>query len=205
MCDDACFACALGAVTKAVVVVGWGERVLHKHRPDTHTRPPPKTKSNRDAYGAADAAVAMHPGLVHTELATGFFKRAGGAAPSSSSPSSSAIFAAPRAALGAALDALFPLTLRTPESSAANVLAVATAPAAAVAGRYFSNDRLARPSKVRRWRRGGGCCCAGRVRARSLRSRITAPPSHTMHTPKTHTNTKVCRRRGQVLGTLELG
>lgn len=57
---------------------------------------------NADAYGGADAAFAAHPGIVHTELATGFFTRAGaGALP----------WAA--AAAAGALAGLFPLVLRT--------------------------------------------------------------------------------------------
>lgn len=46
------------------------------------------------------------------------------------------------------LNGLYPLLLRTPESSAEAMLIAATAPAGKVAGRYMHNDRLSRPDKV---------------------------------------------------------
>ncbi|KAF8072364.1 Dhrsx [Scenedesmus sp. PABB004] len=88
---------------------------------------------NAGRWGA-DSAVAIHPGIVHTALATGFFRQTGsGALPGLAH------------VLDPLLAALYPLVLRTPERSADSMLRAATAPAGRVAGRYLHNDSLARP------------------------------------------------------------
>lgn len=84
-----------------------------------------------------DSAVAIHPGIVHTHLATGFFQQTG----SSALPFMKQLVAP-------LLNCLYPLLLRTPDNSADSMLLAATAPASKVAGRYLHNDRLARPDKV---------------------------------------------------------
>ncbi|GBF90709.1 hypothetical protein Rsub_03010 [Raphidocelis subcapitata] len=94
---------------------------------------------NAPAHGAADLAVAVHPGIVHTDLATGFFRQTGAAA-------------LPWAAAAArgALERAFPLVLRSPDASAEDLVAVATAPAGQIAGRYFANGRAARAAPFAR-------------------------------------------------------
>jgi hypothetical protein len=81
--------------------------------------------------------VAIHPGIVHTHLATGFFQQTGHTA-----------LPFMKALVAPVLNCLYPLLLRTPESSAEAMLIAATAPAGKVAGRYMHNDRLSRPDKV---------------------------------------------------------
>uniref|UniRef100_A0A383VX36 Uncharacterized protein n=1 Tax=Tetradesmus obliquus TaxID=3088 RepID=A0A383VX36_TETOB len=83
-----------------------------------------------------DSAVAIHPGIVHTHLATGFFTQTGHTA-----------LPFMKALVAPILNGLYPLLLRTPESSAEAMLIAATAPAGKVAGRYMHNDRLSRPDK----------------------------------------------------------
>lgn len=59
------------------------------------------------------------------------------------------------------LEFVFPLCLRTPDSSAESMLLAATLPAAMVAGRYLSNATFAKPNKVRQDGGGGtGMCMA---------------------------------------------
>jgi hypothetical protein len=53
-----------------------------------------------------------------------------------------------KALVAPVLNCLYPLLLRTPDSSAEAMLIAATAPAGKVAGRYMHNDRLSRPDKV---------------------------------------------------------
>ncbi|KAF6253058.1 hypothetical protein COO60DRAFT_1549451 [Scenedesmus sp. NREL 46B-D3] len=84
-----------------------------------------------------DSAVAIHPGIVHTHLATGFFQQTGHTA-----------LPFMKALVVPMLNCLYPLLMRTPESSAEAMLIAATAPAGKVAGRYMHNDRLSRPDKV---------------------------------------------------------
>lgn len=81
--------------------------------------------------GSPDSAVAVHPGLVDTALARGFFR---GEVP-----------AILRPLLVPLLDTVFfPFFLRTPQAAARTVLYAATAPADAVAGQYVSGLRVAR-------------------------------------------------------------
>jgi hypothetical protein len=84
-----------------------------------------------------DSAVSIHPGIVHTHLATGFFQQTGHNA-----------LPFMKALVAPMLNCLYPLLMRTPESSAEAMLIAATAPAGKVAGRYMHNDRLSRPDKV---------------------------------------------------------
>jgi hypothetical protein len=46
------------------------------------------------------------------------------------------------------LSALFPLLLRTPDSSADSMMVAVTGPSSKLAGKYCHNDRLARPTRV---------------------------------------------------------
>lgn len=94
---------------------------------------------NGGMYGHGDIAVSVHPGIVNTSLATNFFKQTGGAA-----------MPWAEAAAKAALDIMFPLVLRSPEASAEDMLAVVTALAPEVAGRYISNGRRGWPSPFAR-------------------------------------------------------
>lgn len=84
-----------------------------------------------------DSAVAIHPGIVATSLATGFFTQTG----TSALPGLQAV-------VTPLLNALFPLLLRTPESSADSVMLAVTGPADRLAGRYMHNDRVTRPTRV---------------------------------------------------------
>eukprot|EP00775_Hariotina_reticulata_P006867 gene6867-7083_t len=88
--------------------------------------------SSRYGY---DSAVAIHPGVVHTQLATGFFKQTG----KSAMPWLQHL-------VEPLLNVLMPLALRTPDSSADSMLLATLAPADKVAGRYFHNNHLSRPN-----------------------------------------------------------
>ncbi|KAI8464842.1 MAG: hypothetical protein J3K34DRAFT_525883 [Monoraphidium minutum] len=83
---------------------------------------------NADRYGGGDSAVSVHPGIVNTSLATGFFEQTGGAG-----------LPWAEAAAKGAMQHLFPLVLRSPDASAEDMLVACQAPARRVAGRYLSN------------------------------------------------------------------
>lgn len=92
-----------------------------------------------------DTAVAIHPGIVATSLATTFFNQQGALA-----------LPGLQAVVQPVLSALYPLLLRTPQNSADSMMKAITAPRAQVAGRYMHNNRVARPARVRggRWKGG---------------------------------------------------
>lgn len=98
-----------------------------------------------------DSAVAIHPGIVATSLATGFFTQTG----TSALPGLQAV-------VTPLLNVLFPLLLRTPESSADSMMLAVTGPAHRLAGRYMHNDRVTRPTRVRAaFSPRGVCVCCG--------------------------------------------
>lgn len=89
---------------------------------------PPPTHSNAARYPAPqDSGVSVHPGLVDTALARGYFLQL---LPGVLQP---------------LLKPLFPVILRTPASAAKTVVYAATAPE--VAGQYVSDGRVHPPSK----------------------------------------------------------
>ncbi len=89
------------------------------HTHNTHTHSPQATQ---------DSAVSVHPGLVDTALARGYFCNL---IPTLLQP---------------LLNPLFPVILRTPASAAKTVVYAATAPE--VAGQYVSDGRVHTPSKL---------------------------------------------------------
>eukprot|EP00879_Flechtneria_rotunda_P017866 GHRR01018726.1.p1 GENE.GHRR01018726.1~~GHRR01018726.1.p1 ORF type:complete len:246 (+),score=80.92 GHRR01018726.1:911-1648(+) len=92
-------------------------------------------RNDSSRYGC-DSAVAIHPGVVHTHLATGFFQQTGSTA-----------LPFMKHVVTPVLNALYPILMRTPDNSADSMLLAALMPADKVAGRYFHNDRLSRPNK----------------------------------------------------------
>ena len=46
------------------------------------------------------------------------------------------------------LNALFPLLLRTPDSSAGSMMRAITLPSSQLAGKYMHNDKIGRPTRV---------------------------------------------------------
>jgi hypothetical protein len=83
--------------------------------------------------------VAVHPGIVATELAVGFFKEQGLLPPNSP-------VQLPRAVTHGIVDGLAPLMLKRPAASAATMGVAALAPAARLAGGYVVNGRPAAPA-----------------------------------------------------------
>ncbi|KAL6761076.1 hypothetical protein V8C86DRAFT_968708 [Haematococcus lacustris] len=83
-----------------------------------------------------DSAVAVHPGLVETHLATNFFKNQG------------VVEAVPASAklISGLVDAVGPLVMKSPANSARVVAFAALAPAQQVAGRYIADSRVAAAS-----------------------------------------------------------
>ncbi|PNW80042.1 hypothetical protein CHLRE_08g375450v5 [Chlamydomonas reinhardtii] len=90
--------------------------------------------------GAADAAVSVHPGLVATHLANGFFTSRG-TGWAAGGPLQPAVEAAVRG-FG---DLAGPLLMRTPDQSAAVMLHACLAPRGQVAGKYLALGRVASP------------------------------------------------------------
>ncbi|KXZ56109.1 hypothetical protein GPECTOR_2g991 [Gonium pectorale] len=90
-----------------------------------------------------DTAVAVHPGLVSTDLANGFFRgvSTGWAAGTPLQP-------LVEGAVRGASHVIGPLLMRSPEQSAAVMLHACLAPPAAVAGRYLALGRPAQPDQA---------------------------------------------------------
>ncbi|GFH20300.1 uncharacterized protein HaLaN_17395, partial [Haematococcus lacustris] len=89
-----------------------------------------------------DSAVAVHPGLVETHLATNFFKN------QLSLPLQGVVEAVPASAklISGLVDAVGPLVMKSPANSARVVAFAALAPAQQVAGRYIADSRVAAAS-----------------------------------------------------------
>jgi hypothetical protein len=79
----------------------------------------------------------LRAGIVATSLATGFFHS-----------TTAAAVPGLQALVTPLLNTLYPLLLRSPESSADSMLLAITGPSARLAGRYMHNSRVARPTRV---------------------------------------------------------